>query len=436
MTTSNAVDSRREAMLSLVRDLYPLNRSITGNGVRETLRRVAQVAPLTIREVPTGTRVLDWEIPREWNVRDACVSNAAGERVIDFRRSNLHLLGYSTPVRRRMTLAELKPHLHSDLQRPRLVPYRTSYYAENWGFCLSHEQLLALPDGEYDVLIDSSLEAGSLSYGELVIPGRTTDEMLFYTHTCHPSLGNDNLSGIAVCAELARWLGARSNNLTYRFVFGPGTIGSIAWLALNRDVVPRIRHGLVVVLAGNRAPLQYKQTRTGAADIDRAAAAFLANEEPAGAVIPFSAWGYDERQFGSPGFALPVGRLTRSAEEGYPEYHSSGDDLSVIDGDALAASLRACQTIVQALDANRRYRNTSPFGEPQLGRRGIYRSLGGPASANLQKAMLWMLSLSDGEHDLLRIYERSHLPYADLAQATQLLESVGLLEPIGRDPQT
>lgn len=427
---TSSVDNRTDAMLQLIRDLYPLNRSITGDGVRETLRRVCQVAPLTIHEVPTGTRVLDWEIPREWNVRDACVSTPEGKRVIDFRRSNLHLLGYSTPVRRRMTLAELRPHLYSDPARPALVPYRTSYYAENWGFCLSHEQLVALPDGEYDVMIDSSLEPGSLSYGEIVIPGRTSEEMLFYTHTCHPSLCNDNLSGIAVCAELARWLGSRSNHLTYRFVFGPGTIGSIAWLALNRDKLARIRHGLVVALAGNRAPLHYKQTRTGRADIDRAAAAYLANEESQGQVMPFSAWGYDERQFGSPGFALPVGRLTRSPEEGYPEYHSSGDNLGIVDGNALAGSLRACQVIVQALDANRRYRNTAPFGEPQLGRRGIYRNTGGPASANLQKAMLWMLSLSDGNGDSLQIYERAALPYADLAEATRLLVSVGLLQEI------
>src|SRR5262245_41185701 len=193
-------------MLALIRTLYPLNRSITGEGVRETLREVARIAPVTLREVATGTRVLDWEIPREWNVREAHVTNAAGERILDFRRNTLHLLGYSTPVRRRMRLAELKPHLFSDPSRPGVIPYRTSYYSENWGFCLSHEQLESLRDEDYDVVIDSSLAPGSLTYGEALIPGRSRDEMLFYTHTCHPSLGNDNLSGIAVCAELARWL--------------------------------------------------------------------------------------------------------------------------------------------------------------------------------------------------------------------------------------
>ncbi len=430
MTTSDAPGSRAPAMLELIRALYPLHRSITGEGVRETLRLVSRVAPLMLREVPTGTTVLDWEIPREWNIRDAHVSTTGGERVIDFRRSNLHVMGYSGPVRRRMTLSELRPHLFSDPRRPKLIPYRTSYYTENWGFCLSHEQLASLPDGDYDVVIDATLQAGSLTYGEVVIPGQTEEEMIFYTHTCHPSLCNDNLSGIAVCAELARWLGTRSNRLSYRVVFGPGTIGSIAWLALNRDAVPRIRHGLVVALAGNRAPLTYKQTRSGSAEIDRVAGAVLNNEEPGGAVVPFSAWGYDERQFGSPGFALPVGRLTRSVEEGYPEYHSSGDDLTLIDGGALAGTLRACQTIVEILDSNRRYRNTMPFGEPQLGRRGLYRNIGGPASSDLQKALLWVLSLSDGQHDLAQIYARSRLPYTDIARATELLTGVGLLEPV------
>ena len=429
MPADESARDRAEAMLALIRTLYPLNRSITGEGVRETLREVAKIAPVTLHEVPTGTRVLDWEIPREWNVREAHVTNAAGERILDFRRNTLHLLGYSIPVRRRMRLAELKPHLFSDPSRPGLIPYRTSYYSENWGFCLSHEQLESLRDEEYDVVIDSSLAPGSLTYGEALIPGRSRDEMLFYTHTCHPSLCNDNLSGIAVCAELARWLSTRDNRLTYRLVFGPGTIGSIAWLALNADVIPRIRHGLVVVLVGDDAPLLYKQSRGGRADVDRAAAAVLANEGGGGRVVPFSAWGYDERQFGSPGFALPVGRLTRSPEEGYAAYHSSADDLDILDPTALAGSLATCRTLVELLDSNRIFRNTAPYGEPQLGRRGIYRSMGGPPSAGLQKSLLWMLSLSDGEHDLVAIYERSGLAYPDLAEATRLLRSVGLLEP-------
>lgn len=429
--SSDAAAGRGVEMLRLVGELYPLVRSITGDGVRETLRRVAAVTPLDVHEIATGTRIFDWEVPREWNVREAWVAAPGGERIADLRRNSLHLMGYSVPVRARMSLAELRPHLHSDPARPGLIPYRTSYYAENWGFCIPHERLATLPEGEYEVLIDSTLADGSMTLGEAVIPGETTDEVLVYTHTCHPALANDNLSGIAVCAELARWLRTRRNRFTYRIVFGPGTIGSLAWLARNRATLGRVRHGLVVVLAGNRAPLVYKRTRSGTADIDRVASAFVANEEPGGSVIPFSAWGYDERQFGSPGFALPVGRLTRSPEEGYPEYHSSADDPGLVDGSALEGSLRACQAILQGLELNRRYRNTAPFGEPQLGRRGIYRSIGGPASAGLQKALLWMLSLSDGDHDFAAIYARSGLALGDLARATELLLDVGLLEHVG-----
>ena len=423
-------ESRTEAMLALIRDLYPLNRSITGNGVRDTLRRVGAVTPVDIQEIATGTRVFDWEVPREWNLRAGYIVDPSGHRIADAATHNLHVMGYSVPVRRRLPLADLRPHLHSDPARPEVIPYRTSYYAENWGFCLRHSDLVGLQDGEYEVVIDATLEAGSLTVGEVFIPGATTDECLFYTHTCHPSLANDNLSGIAVLAELARWLRSRPNRLSYRIVFGPGTIGSLAWLAMHPEARQRIRAGLVVALAGNRAPLTYKQSRSGVADIDRIAAAYLANEEPGGAVIPFSAWGYDERQFGAPGFAMPVGRLTRSPEEGYAEYHSSADDLSIIDGAALAGSLVACQTIVAALDANCRYRNTAPYGEPQLGRRGIYRQIGGPASAGLQKAMLWLLSLSDGAQDVATVYAKSGLPYADVARAVELLRGVGLLEPL------
>jgi aminopeptidase-like protein len=426
----DAAAGRAAAMLQLVAELYPVNRSITGDGVRETLRRVAAVTPLDIHEIPTGTRLFDWEAPREWNVREAYVVAPDGRRIADVKAHSLHLMGYSVPVRRRMPLAELRQHLHSDPARPTVIPYRTSYYAENWGFCLPHERLLALPEGEYEVVIDATLAPGSMTLGEAVIPGATAEEVVVYTHTCHPALANDNLSGIAVCAELARWLRGRANRFTYRVVFGPGTIGSLAWLTLNRATLDRVRHGLVVVLAGNRAPLTYKQTRTGTADVDRVAGAYVANEEPGGTVLPFSAWGYDERQFGSPGFALPVGRLTRSTEEGYPEYHSSADEPGIVDGAALAGSLRACQTILRGLELNRAYRNTSPHGEPQLGRRGIYRSIGGPASAGLQKALLWMLSLSDGREDFAAIYARSGLPLADLARATELLLAVGLLVPV------
>ena len=421
---------RGSAMLELIRELFPLNRSITGKGVRATLRAVSRIAPIVIHEVPTGTAIFDWVVPNEWNVSDAYVAAPDGRRLIDFRQCNLHLVGYSVPVRRRMSLQELLPHLHSDPSRPEVIPYRTSYYTQNWGFGIPHAQLSALDEGEYDVVVDSTLDAGHLTYGEAVVPGNTNEIMLIYTHTCHPSLANDNLSGIAVCAELARWLAARDNHLTYHIVFGPVTIGSLTWLARNLELLPRVKHGLVVALVGNKAPLFYKELRSGLADIDRTAAAYIRNEAPDGVIRPFDAWGYDERQFNSPGFRLPVGRLTRSPEEGYPEYHSSSDNVSLIDADSLMGSLLACQTIIAALDSNRHYVNTSPFGEPQLGKRGIYRSIGGMASSDLQKALLWVLNLSDGEHDLASIYSRSGLQYAALSRAITILVQCGLLRPV------
>jgi len=411
----------------LVRDLYPLRRSITGNGVRETLALLQRVTPLAVHEVPTGTPVLDWEVPPEWNLRSAWIEAPDGRRIVDAAVSNLHVVGYSTPVSGDFQLEDLQAHLHSDPARPDVIPYRTSYYSPAWGFCLAHRQRAALRPGRYRVLIDASLEPGSLSYGEAVIPGSMPDEFVIYTHTCHPSLANDNASGMAVCAYLARWLRSAPRRLTYRVIFGPGTIGSITWLARNHEAIPRIAGGLVVALVGDRGPLVYKRSWTGASLVDRAAEAVL-RQAPAGTrFIDFSPWGYDERQFGSPGFRLPVGRLTRSAEEGYPEYHSSADNLALVDPEALAGSLGVAQAILRLLEANRPLKNLSPFGEPQLGRRGLYRSLGGPASPELQRAMLWILALGDGEHDLVDACGQSGLPVDTVLEADQALRAVGLL---------
>ncbi len=333
-------------LLELIRELYPLTRSITGDGVRRTLQRLTDIVPMEIHEVPTGTKVLDWEIPREWNIRDAYIRNESGEKIVDFRDSNLHVMSYSTPVHETLTRDQLLPHLHSDPEKPEWIPYRTSYYSEGWGFCVSDKQLQQIPDGNYEVFIDSTLESGSLTYGEVVIPGRTDEQCIFYTHICHPSLCNDNLSGIAVCAYLAKWLQDRDNHFTYRVIFAPGTIGSITWLAQNQENLSSIRHGLVLALLGDGAPLHYKQTRTGNAEIDRIVQAYVSVEQRDSQVSAFSPWGYDERQFGSPGFALPVGRLTRSAEEGYAEYHTSADNLELVSYKALAADLAAALDIV------------------------------------------------------------------------------------------
>src|SRR5450432_1176935 len=264
-------------MRALIEELYPICRSITGNGVRDTLRILQRLVPLTMREVPSGTEVLDWTVPNEWNIRDAWIKDPTGRRVIDFRACNLHVVNYSVPVHRTLSLADLRPFLHTLPDRPDSIPYRTSYYDPTWGFCLSQRQLDALPDANYEVCIDSTLEPGSLTYGELVLPGESEDEILISTHVCHPSLCDDNLSGIAVSTFLARELGARQNRrYTMRFLYAPGTIGAITWLAQNRERVGKIRHGLTLTCLGDSHPFTYKRTVIASADIDRAAVHVLA----------------------------------------------------------------------------------------------------------------------------------------------------------------
>ena len=411
-----------------VADLFPLCRSITGAGVRETLARLGAVVPLTVHEVPSGTAVYDWVVPDEWNVRDAWVKNARGERVIDFRRSNLHLVNYSVPLHVRMPLAQLRPHLFSLPDQPDAVPYRTAYYRQDWGFCLSQRQLDALPDQEYEVCIDTTLMPGSLTFGEACIAGTSTEEILVSCHVCHPSLANDNLSGVAIAAHLAAHLRSLAPRYTYRFLFIPATIGAITWLARNQPVLPHIRHGLVLAGLGDPGPLSYKKSRRGDAEVDRAAAHVL-GQAGAHQLFDFSPDGYDERQFCSPGFDLPVGRLSRSVYGSYPEYHTSADNLEFVRPDQLADAFAACLEIFAVLENNRAYVNQNPHGEPQLGRRGLYDATGtDPVAQATRAAMLWVLNLSDGRHDLLAIAERSGLGFAAIARAVALLCEHGLLK--------
>nr|WP_165845465.1 DUF4910 domain-containing protein [Streptacidiphilus pinicola] len=421
------MSSTGEDMYGLVERLYPLCRSITGDGVRATLDIVGEYLPLDVHEVPTGTQVLDWTVPQEWNIRDAYVADTTGRRVVDFAASNLHVLGYSVPVSATMPLAELRAHLHTLPEQPTLVPYRTSYYAPTWGFCLSQETLDALPDGEYEVRIDSTLADGHLTYAEHVVPGQVAEEVIVSCHVCHPSLANDNLAGIAVATFLARELAERTPWYTYRFLFAPGTIGAITWLARNR--VERVRHGLVLACAGDPGQLTYKRSRRGDADIDRVLQHVLTASERPHRVVEFTPYGYDERQFCSPGFDLGVGSLTRTPYAGYPEYHTSADNLDFVSPEAMADTLAVCREACAVLDRNRRYLNLSPYGEPQLGRRGLYGSLGGRSDAkDAQLAMLWVLNLSDGEHSLLDVAERSGLPFASVAAAADALDEAGLIK--------
>ncbi|MEU5661846.1 DUF4910 domain-containing protein [Streptomyces longwoodensis] len=418
-----------EEMYALVERMYPLCRSITGDGVRATLDIVGEYIELQRHEVPTGTQVLDWTVPQEWNIRDAYVADTTGRRVVDFAASSLHVLGYSVPVARTMPLSELREHLHTLPEHPKWVPYRTSYYRPDWGFCLAQETLDALPDGDYEVRIDSTLADGHLSYAEHVVPGQVSDEVIVSSHVCHPSLANDNLAGIAVATYLARALAEGTPYYTYRFLFAPGTIGAITWLARNAERVERVRHGLVLACAGDSGQLTYKRSRRGDAGIDRVMRHVLDASGRPHRVTEFTPYGYDERQFCSPGFDLGVGSLSRTPYAGYPEYHTSADDLGFVSPEAMEDTLAVCREAFAVLDRDRAYVNLSPYGEPQLGRRGLYDALGGRSDAKeAQMAMLWVLSLSDGEHGLLDVAERSGLPFATVAAAADALHGAGLIK--------
>ena len=418
-----------QQMHRLIAELYPICRSITGDGLRETLRRIQQRIPLTLQEVPSGTQVFDWTVPREWNIRDACVKNSKGERVIDFRRSSLHVVNYSVPVHKKISLGELKQHLFTLPEHPDWIPYRTSYYKEAWGFCLSHRQFTELQEDEYDVSIDSTLEPGHMSYGELCLPGESPDEILISCHACHPSLCNDNLSGVAVATFLAKHLSSISRRYSYRFLFIPGTIGSITWLCLNEPQIPRIKHGLVLACVGDAGRISYKRSRQGDAEIDRAASHVLQHSGQDFQLMDFSPYGYDERQFGSPGFQLAVGCLSRTPYGRFPEYHTSADNLDFVLPASLGDSFSKCLSVFSVLENNRAYLNLNPKCEPQLGKRGLYRSIGGQADAGASElTMLWVLNLSDGKHKLLDIAERSGLGFESLQRATDALLEHGLLK--------
>jgi aminopeptidase-like protein len=426
-------DEAREGaeLYRIVSELYPICRSITGNGVRESLRVLQQQVPLSLHEIPSGTKVFDWVVPNEWNIRDAYIKNSSGGKVADFRKSNLHVVNYSVPVRKKMALSELRPHLFALPESPDWIPYRTSYYKETWGFCLSQRQFESLADAEYEVCIDSSLGPGHLTYGEFQIPGATDNEVLISSHCCHPSLCNDNLSGMAVAARLAQHLSGRSLRYSYRFVWIPGTIGSIAWLALHEKLLPQIKHGLVLSCVGDPGRFTYKRSRRGNAGIDRVVEHVLRHSRREFQLRDFSPQGYDERQYCSPGINLPVGCFMRTPNGEYPQYHTSADDLTLVKPSSLAESLQQLLQIIAALEGNESYVNLNPKCEPQLGRRGLYRPVGGTKNAGAEDAMLWVLNFSDGGHSLLDIAARSGLPLATLSAAADQLENAGLLAKAG-----
>jgi aminopeptidase-like protein len=417
-------------MRAWMTEAYPICRSITGDGVRRTLDLVAAALPpevsLQRTGVPTGTEVFDWTIGDEWNVREAWIAGPDGRRIVDIAEHTLHLVSYSSPVHARLSLEELTPHLHSLPDHPDWIPYRTSYYHRDWGFCLSHHQLKRLEPGDYEVVVDTTLESGELVYGEVVLPGLTTDEVLVSAHVCHPSLVNDNLSGIVVALELIRHLSEISDRrYTYRFLFAPGTIGSLAWLSRNAEATSRLRHGLVITGLGGGGPLVYKGTRRGDRYIDRAAAHVIRRH--GGELRAYSPYGYDERQFNSVGFDLAVGRLTRTPHGEYPEYHTSADNLAFVDDVELEESLTAIAEILDVIESDRSYVNLSPYGEPQLGKRGLYPTMGGQSASETVMAMLWTLAYADGATTLLETADRAGLPFGAVRSAAEALRTSGLL---------
>ncbi len=415
-----------QAIYSLIAELYPVCRSITGNGFRQTLETLRHHIQLKVHEVPSGTEVFDWVVPKEWNIRDAYVKNSKGEKIADFQKSNLHVLNYSVPVNKIVSLNELREHLFTLPDYPDWTPYKTSYYKENWGFSLSYNEFQKLEEGDYQVLIDSTLENGSLSYGELYLPGEEMNEILISCHACHPSLANDNLSGVSLTTMLAKYLGDCSRRFSYRFLFIPGTIGSITWLCLNKTSVNKIKHGLVISGVGDAGNITYKKSRRGDAEIDRAAFHILKNSGQPYEVMDFSPYGYDERQYCSPGFDLPVGRFSRTPFGRYPEYHTSADNLDFVTAYALGNSFARLLDILLLLEGNRTFLNRNPHCEPQLGKRGLYDSIG-----DNELAMLWVLNLSDGRHSLLDIAERSGVSFAAVQGAAELLRRHCLLDVSG-----
>jgi aminopeptidase-like protein len=418
-------DAVGEELVELMRELGPLPRSLTGDGVRDTLAVLGRDVALEVVEIPSGERVFDWVVPREWTIRGGWIDGPDGERVVDFADSGLHVLGYSAPIDATVDLDELRRHVFTDPRDPDLVPYRTSYWDERWGFCMSRRQLESLPDGEYHVVVDSTLADGSLTFGEARVNGTTDSEFLLSTYVCHPALANDNLSGVVLLWAVARMLSTQQLTNTYRVLWSPGTLGPLCWLARNLETLDRVHHGLTVSCVGDPGPLRYKRSRRGDTLVDRAAAVVL-REITGSLVRDWEPLGGDERQFCSPGFNLPVGTFSRTPHGLFPQYHSSADDLALVTPTSLGEAFRTVLEIIDVIESNATYRNTSPHGEPQLGRRGLYQSV--PDGTNPEAPLLWVLSLSDGSRDLLTITEQSKLPFRTIRDAADALQRHGLVE--------
>lgn len=446
--------SAHEALADqLLRELFPLCRSLSGDGVRQSLGILARQAPLSILEYKSGTPVFDWTIPPEWNPREAWIKDAAGRKVVDFAQSNLHLVSYSAPFRGVLAWEELAPRLHTLPRLPRAIPYRTSYYHKDWGFCLSQEQYDALDRrGRYEVLIDSELKEGSLTLAQARLPGSSGREYLFSTYCCHPSLANDNLSGLVLTTLLCRELAGRDLRHSYRFVIAPETIGAIAYLAHNQEDMRRLAGGFVVTCVGGPGPLGYVETFLGDHHIDRVAGQAFAELGIQPLRYPFAPNGSDERQYSSPGLRIPMATICKDKYFAYDFYHTSLDDLGFVTAGQIVETLAVYLKVVEMLEQDEVLISTNPLCEPQLGRRGLYPRLGGkllprpaapaagpgpesprPRELDTVDALLWILFLADGSHSLLDMARRAGAPLGQLRRLADVLLEEGLLRRLEQD---
>jgi aminopeptidase-like protein len=431
LTFSQNSESIGNEMHNLMKELFPICRSITGNGVRDTLKILQTHIPISVYEIPSETKVFDWKIPKEWNIHDAYVIDPKGKKIIDFKKSNLHVVSYSIPIHKKMSLSELKPHLHTIPEIPDAIPYRTSYYDEDWGFCMKYNDFQKLEDGEYEIMIDSSLENGFLTYGEFFKQGELKDEFLISCYICHPSMCNDNLSGTVLATFLAKILQKIKTKFSYRILFIPETIGAITWLFENEKNLNLIKYGLVATCLGDSGTLTYKKTRDGNHDIDKISEYILEQSNQKYTVLDFFPIGSDERQFCSPGFNLPVGSLVRTGYGQFSEYHTSKDDLNFVKANFLADTFSKYCQIINLVENNEKYINLNPKCEPQLGKRNLWNSLGGQRTAYGEKnasAIFWILNQSDGTKTLLDIAIKSKIDFNVLKTIADNLVKQNLLK--------